>query len=49
MDFYQYLWKHDRQIEELTDQWTDRPSYRDVRMNIVSLVYLNGHLFAQKY
>ena len=27
-----------RQIDGLTDQWTDRMSYRDVRVLIVSLV-----------
>ena len=49
MDFNRYLWKRHRQIDELTDQWTDGPSYRDIRMHIVCLEYLNIHLFAQKY
>ncbi len=37
----------DRQIDGLTDQWTYRLSYRDMRMHIESLVYLNCHLFAK--
>ncbi len=37
----------DRSMDGQTDARKD--SYRDVRMHIVSLVYLQLHLFAQKY
>ncbi len=38
-----------RQIDGLTDQWTNILSYRGVGMHIVCQVYLNCHLVAQKY
>ena len=36
------------QIDGLTYRWTDRPSFRNGRRHLVSLVYLLGHLFALK-
>ena len=44
MNFYWYSQNWNRQIDRLTDQQTNRPSYRDAMMHIVSLVYFLTYL-----
>ena len=47
-DFRRCLWKFDKRMNGLTDRRTDRPSFRDAKMHLISLVNLLWLLFAQK-